>query len=263
MSGKLPTKLGGLLASAAVHSWMGTLDYRALMYDRTVDPTQAEFEGPVIAVFWHEYLLALFYLRGRSNTAILTSQHRDADWLSEAARHMGFDTIRGSTYRGGTRAMLQFIRQHGSRNLGIACDGPRGPRRRLAQGPIYLSSKLQIPLVIHAVGYDRPWRMPTWDRFAVPYPYSRVRLIVGPRIQIPADVDRAGVIGYQHAVERMMRQLTVDAESWAAAGTRRQGQMVLRRQPAHPDATYCVPVKSEPAKGRLPASAVPARRRAA
>ena len=99
MAGNLQTKFGGLLASGAVRTWMGSLDFQGALYDKSVDPVNPEFFGPLIAVFWHEYMLTPFYLRGRSRTAILTSRHRDADWLSEAARHMGFDTIRGSRTR--------------------------------------------------------------------------------------------------------------------------------------------------------------------
>lgn len=233
-SGKKPftTKLGGLLASASVRTWMNTLDIQGLLYDPTVDPVRDDFEGPVIVVFWHECLLAPFYLRGRTNSAILTSRHRDAEWLSEAARHLGFVTVRGSTNRGGGKALLELIRSRGTCNVGIACDGPRGPRRKLAQGPIYLSSKLQIPLITYAVGFDRPWRMPTWDRFAVPRPYSRARVLVSPRVQIPSDLDREGVEHYRLRVERLLLRLTTEAEAWAESGARKTGQQPIRSLPA-------------------------------
>lgn len=228
----LQTKLGGLAASIFVRTWMGSLDFQATHYDPSVDPVLPVFRGPVIAVFWHEYLLTPFYLRGRSHTAILTSRHRDAEWLSEASRHMGFETIRGSTYRGGTQALLQFIRDNGMRNLGIACDGPRGPRRQLAQGPIYLSSKLQIPLVAYGIGYSHAWRMPTWDAFALPQPAARGRMIMGPRMQIPASLSRAGVEHYRKRVESVLLCLTEDAEAWARDGNRRIQQCPIRREPA-------------------------------
>ena len=76
----LKTKLGGLAASVVVRKWMSTLDYQVAMYDHKVDPVSPDYDGTqVILVFWHEYLLAPFYLRGRSHTAILTSRHRDAE----------------------------------------------------------------------------------------------------------------------------------------------------------------------------------------
>ena len=228
----LSTKLGGLSAALAVRAWMGSIDFQSVLYDPTVDPVREDYRGPVIGIFWHEYLLSPFYLRGRTNSAILTSRHRDAEWLSEAARHMGFRTVRGSTNRGGSQALLELIRKHEAQNLGIACDGPRGPRRRLAPGPIYLSSRLQIPLVAYAVGYDRPWRMPTWDRFALPRPGCRGRIVVGPRLQIPARISREGIEHYRERVEAVLLRLTWEAEAWAAQGGRKLDQVPTHRQPA-------------------------------
>lgn len=219
------TKIGGLSASFGVCAWMGTLDFQTVLYDPSVDPVQPDYRGPVIGVFWHEYLLAPFYLRGHTNSAILTSRHRDAEWLAEAARHMGFHTVRGSTRRGGSRALLELIRRHGTQNMGLACDGPLGPRRRLAPGPVYLSSRLQVPLVAFAVGYHRPWRAHTWDCFAIPRPGSRARVVVGPRLQIPADLPRSGIEHYRQQVEAVLLRLTREAEAWAEAGSRKQNQV--------------------------------------
>ncbi|MFC1758343.1 lysophospholipid acyltransferase family protein [Planctomycetota bacterium] len=223
-------KLGGLWAATSVRAWMGSLSCQAYIYDRSTDPVLPEFEGPVIGVFWHEYLLLPFYLRGRSNTAILTSRHRDADWLSEAAGHLGFEIIRGSTARGGGRALLELVRA-GDKNVGIACDGPRGPRRKMAPGPIFLSSKLQVPLITYAVGYDRPKRLRSWDRFAIPRPFSRARWIIGPRMQIPPNLDREGVEHYRSEVEKILSRLTTEAEAWAASGARLPGQTSVARSP--------------------------------
>lgn len=222
--------VGGLAAAMCVRGWMSTISYRAVMYDRSTDPVLPEFDGPVIAVFWHEYLLLPFYLRGHTNTAILTSRHRDADWLSEAAGHLGFDIIRGSTSRGGGQALLELIRA-GEKNVGIACDGPRGPRRKMAQGPIFLSSKLQIPLIAYAVGYDRPKRMKSWDRFAIPRPFSRARWIIGPRMQIPAALTREGVERYRVEVEQILNRLTSEAEEWATSRKHRENQIGVHRCP--------------------------------
>lgn len=230
----LPTqlhhKIGGLGIAALTHVWMGTLDFQGAYYDPTVDPVHPDFQGPVIFVFWHEYIPFLFYLRGHSDTAMLLSQHHDAEWLSQAARHMGFGTIRGSTTRGGVTALRQCLAASRGINLAITSDGPRGPRRKLAQGCVFLSSRLQIPLVLVGLGYDRPWRLPTWDRFAAPRLFSRARGILSPRIQIPADIDRDAIEHYRQQMEHLLNELTSSAEDWAERGYRIQGQIPARRQ---------------------------------
>jgi lysophospholipid acyltransferase (LPLAT)-like uncharacterized protein len=228
----LQTKLGGLAVWSFVRGWMSTLDYQALFYDRTVNPAREDFEGPVIFTFWHEYIPCPIYLHPNCNVAMLLSRHRDAEWLSQAARFMGFEAVRGSTKRGGDAALRELSRVGQVMNLGITPDGPRGPRRRLAAGCIYLSSKMGIPLVPFGVGYHKPWRMPTWDRFAIPRPYSRVRLIAGPHVQIPPKLNRDEIEGYRERTERMLNRLTAEAESWADSGERRCGQIPCLSQPA-------------------------------
>ncbi len=226
-------KLGGLAITGMTRRWMSTLEYQAAFYDVDVDPASPGFQGPAIFLFWHEYIPFLFYLRGHCQIAMLLSRHQDAEWLSQAARHMGFDTIRGSTSRGGVAALRELMRTSETMNLTITPDGPRGPRRRLAAGCIYASSRLGIPLVPIGLGYDTPWRSRrAWDQFAVPRPYSRARAVAGPKIQIPAGVDREGVEYYRQRVERTLNRLTTLAEQWAESGQRFCGQRHVVRQGA-------------------------------
>ena len=146
-------KFAALLGTTAVRAWMDTLDYRVLFYDPDVDPASPRCRGQKIYVFWHEYILFPFAMRGNCNLAMLLSRHRDAEVLSYAARHMGFDFVRGSTNRGGVAALRQLLDKSRKMHLAITPDGPRGPRRQLAPGPVYLASKLGIPLVAMGVGY--------------------------------------------------------------------------------------------------------------
>lgn len=225
--------LVGLLATKGIRRWMGTLDFRAYLYDPSVDPVLAE-GPPRIYIFWHENILFPLYLRGRCHFSMLLSQHRDADILNRIAYLMGFGTVRGSTYRGGAKALLQLVERSEFNHLTLTPDGPRGPRRQLAPGPIFLASKLGLPLVAMGYGYDRPWRARSWDRFAIPKPFSRARAILSPAIHVPPDLDREGLEAYQAEVERLMNDLTDEAEAWATSGERRSGERVLRAEPAAP-----------------------------
>ena len=87
---------------------------------------------------------------------MLLSRHRDAEILSHIAGHLGFAFVRGSTNRGGVSALRQLLARSRDMHLTITPDGPRGPRRRLAPGCIYLASKLGLPLVVMGYGYERP-----------------------------------------------------------------------------------------------------------
>ncbi|MGA2618959.1 MAG: lysophospholipid acyltransferase family protein [Thermoguttaceae bacterium] len=225
-------KLGGLLGSAAIRGWMGTLDFRAVLYDRTADPAAAGCRGQKIYLFWHEYILFPLFLRGHCNLAMLLSRHRDAEVLSHIGHHFGFDLVRGSTKRGGVAAIRELLAKSGQKHLAITPDGPRGPRRQMAPGPVYLASKLRLPLVLIGLGYDRPWRIGSWDRFAVPRPGSAARAIMTAEIPVPSDLDRAGIEHFRLKVEQLLNHLTEQAEAWAESGRRTAGQFRVVPQPA-------------------------------
>jgi lysophospholipid acyltransferase (LPLAT)-like uncharacterized protein len=225
-------RLGGLGAASLVSGWMSTLDYAVTYYDEQLDPAHPQFRGPAIFVFWHEYIPLLFYARSFCNIAMLVSAHRDAELLSQAAKYRGFATVRGSTQRGGGTALRDLHRKGRTMNLAITPDGPRGPRRRCAPGAIYLSSKMQLPIVVVGLGYDRPWRLGTWDRFAIPRLHSRARAILGPAVQMPVELNRDGVEYYRREIEGQLNLLTQLAEDWAASGARITGQRVGHRQRA-------------------------------
>ena len=223
-------KLGGLLGSAAVRWWMGMMDYKVLYEDPAIDPVFPECRGQKIYIFWHEYILFPLYLRGHCNLAMLLSRHRDAEILSYAAHHLGFEFVRGSTNRGGVAAIRELLAKSRDTHLTITPDGPRGPRRQLAPGCVYLASKLGLPLVAMGFGYDRPWRVPgTWDQFAVPRPDSRARAVVSGEVFIPPNLDRDGLEHFRLQAEQLLNDLSEEAESWAASGVRRTGQSRLER----------------------------------
>jgi len=223
--------LGGLLATAAVRHWMATLDYRVAYYDPSIDPAYPECQGQKIYIFWHEYILFPFFHRGHCNVAMLVSWHQDAEILRHAARHMGFDVVRGSSRRGGTIALRQLLDKSRRMHLAITPDGPRGPRRRLSPGPAYLASKLGLPIVAMGFGYHRPWRAPTWDRFALPRPGSRARAILSPPLYVPPELDREGLEHFRGRIEVLLNRLTEEAESWAETNTRKVGQQPIHRGP--------------------------------
>jgi hypothetical protein len=225
-------KLGGLLGSAAIRGWMGTLDYKVAYADRSIDPIFPECRGHKIYLFWHEYILFPIYLRGHCGVSMLLSRHRDAEILSHVARHLGFDFVRGSTNRGGVGAIRELLAKSRQMHLTITPDGPRGPRRHLAPGAIFLASKLGLPLVLMAYAYDRPWRLGSWDRFAIPRPFSRARVITSGEIFIPPDLDRAGLEHFRAQIDRRLNLLSEEAEAWAESGRRKAGQSPLRRASA-------------------------------
>lgn len=221
-----------LAATASIRRWMGSLDYAVLYEDPAVDPVDRRYQGSKIYVFWHENILFPLALRGHSNIFMLLSRHFDANVLGSVAGMMGFGVVRGSTFEGGSVVLRQLAERAARSNLTITPDGPRGPRRRLAAGCVFLASTLRIPIVAMGFGYDRPWRFDTWDQFALPRPFSRARAVVSRPIAVPPNLDRGEIERYREGVERVLTRLSDDAEDWAWSGNRRKGQRPVRREPS-------------------------------
>ena len=225
-------RMAGFALVKSLNAWMSTLSYRMIRYEREADPADELFGGPVIFVFWHEYIPFPIYLRPHCRLAMLLSQHQDAEILSHMAGFAGLEAVRGSTNRGGTAALRELLERGKGMNLAITPDGPRGPRRQLAQGAVYLSSSLQVPLVALGVGYDRPWRnRRAWDQFAIPRPFSRCRAVLGPRTQIPANLERDQIEVHRQWVEQHLNDLTHMAENWAESRIDFPKSEILYRSP--------------------------------
>jgi len=221
----LSVRWTGLLTAKAIRGWMSTLDYRVFYYDQQVDPCWGT-EQPRIYVFWHEYILVPLYLRPHCDLVMLLSRHRDADVLERVAHHVGFGVVRGSSSRGAASALLEMARLDRKVHLTITPDGPRGPRRHMATGAVFLASKLGMPIVPLGFGLSRPWRMRSWDRFALPRPFSRARAVVGPALWLPTDLDRTGMENSSRQLQQLLNDLTCEAETWAESGGARHGELI-------------------------------------
>lgn len=209
-------KLVGKLSALVVPPLMDSLvDFRLAYYDRTVELGRPIFNEHVIFVFWHEYISVALGYWGHLPLSVLISQHRDGEWVSQIAESMGMEVVRGSTTRGGSRAIRQLKRNSAFTSIAITPDGPTGPRREMAIGPIYLAKMLQIPIVPIGIGMENPKRLNTWDEFALPRPFSNCRAIFGPKIHIDRRLSRQGLEAARENVQNLINDLGKRAEDWA------------------------------------------------
>lgn len=218
----------GRVAAKGIRTWMSTIRYESLAVDRTADPVHPECQ-PSIFVHWHENMLIPLYLRGNCHVAILVSQHRDADILETFARHSGFDCVRGSSYRGGASALRDLMERGKHQHMVLTPDGPRGPRRKCSQGAIYLASKLGQPITPLGMAFDNAWYAKSWDRFAVPKPFSTARVVMGEPIPIAPNLDRDQIKAAQLLVESKLNELNTIAEEWAKSREKKPEMMLCHR----------------------------------
>ncbi len=233
MANQGPTRLQKWAGRAAAFSLppaiSALLDLKIAHYDRSCDPARPEYNQHVVYVFWHEYIALMLPRWGQTPLSVLVSQHRDGEWVNQVAASLKLNIVRGSSTRGGSTAIRQLKKHAAFSSLVITPDGPRGPRREMAPGPIYLASLLKMPIVPVGVGMEQPHRLNTWDRFAVPRPFSRCRVVFGPKIELDRNAVRDDFDDVRRRVERTLNDVTELAEDWATRGYRMAGEQPFVR----------------------------------
>jgi lysophospholipid acyltransferase (LPLAT)-like uncharacterized protein len=179
--------------------------------------TGAAFTQPVVHPFWHARMLPLvFEFRDRGG-AVLISRHRDGELIARVIERLGFVTARGSSTRGGGPGLLDLIaRAREGRIIGITPDGPRGPARLAKPGVVHLASVTGMPIVPIAAGMRRAKTLRSWDGFQVPMPFTRIVVMTGAPMAIPADLAAADVAAWCGRVGAAIDDVTHRADAIAA-----------------------------------------------
>ena len=143
---------------------------------------------PVVFVTWHGRLLPLLYLYRGNGIVMLVSEHRDGEYLARVGRALGYDTVRGSSTRGGFPALRQLVRKlRMGRSLAITPDGPQGPREKLKPGALQAARITGAPVIPVMAGSQQAWWIEGWDSFMVPRPFGRIRVAIGEPRSVPRD----------------------------------------------------------------------------
>jgi lysophospholipid acyltransferase (LPLAT)-like uncharacterized protein len=175
--------------------------------------------GRFVYATWHEYVFLPTWLFSRRDTGWMIGQHADGEISAQISQRLGASVIRGSSTRGGTAALLRILRQpDATRHFGVTVDGPKGPRRQFQLGAVYLASRTGRPIVCSGFGFGRCWRAKSWDRFAVPLPFSRVRCVSLHPVRVPPDIGTAELEAYRKVAEGVQHEATAIAEHWAETG---------------------------------------------
>ena len=137
---------------------------------------------PLLWAFWHNRLLVvplLFerYFPSRLGAA-LTSESKDGEILSAVLNCFGVGAVRGSSSRGGARALIEMRRRvETGWMMAITPDGPRGPRYYLNPGLVKLAQVTDGVIMPVRIEYSRYWELKGWDRFRIPKPFSKVTVV--------------------------------------------------------------------------------------
>ncbi len=174
---------------------------------------------PIFA-FWHGRILAAtLYFRDRG-IVVITSENFDGEWIARIIRRFGYGTARGSTSRGGVRALVQLRRDLAcGRPVAFTLDGPRGPARVAQPGALWLAGATGNPIVPFHIEAATFWLAKSWDQHQVPRPGSDVAIAIGEPIDVPG-TDEAAIEASRQELERALRRVEVQARAILHRGGR-------------------------------------------
>lgn len=152
---------------------------------------------PYLLAVWHGQMLGAIWANRFRDISALASVHGDAEVIARLMQRWGYRFVRGSSSQGGRAALVQIIDllREGT-TFAFTPDGPRGPRGEPKPGLLVASMRSGVPIIGIRSEVSRAWRMRSWDRFAIPQPFARVRLTYSDP-WVPPDAGEAAVAELQ------------------------------------------------------------------
>ncbi len=194
-----------------VRLWWRSCRVVAVVGEEHLDQVLARWPS-FLPCYWHQhnlfcaqYLLAQQQRRGLK-TGFLISPSVDGELATLILQRAGAHVIRGSSSRTGALAMKEYF--HALTRDGVSPvltpDGPRGPRFKFKPGAILLAQMSGRPILPMAYAASRAWLI-HWDRFVLPWPFSRIAIAIGPPRSVPRVLGVADVQALQSELETTLK----------------------------------------------------------
>ena len=173
-----------------------------------------------IYTFWHGRMLYFPYLyRFQNKHHILASPSKDGEIIGNLLKIYGFNIVWGSTFKKGAKALLNLIRviKNGDSVVLIA-DGSRGPAFKAQDGAIKIAKLTGIPIVPMTYSVSRKKVLSSWDRFVIPYPFSKIAVKYGEPVYVPPDADDEVMELKRQELEKKLNDITEFADKYFTSG---------------------------------------------
>ncbi len=207
-----------LVSTVWLSSWLLRglfLTLRPIYVQRHFEHCVKDSGQPALLAIWHGRLLYFVHLYRHMAATVLVSRSKDGELISRILTHFGLHTTRGSSSRGGGQGLLQMVKRvHQGYHGAFTPDGPRGPRYQVQPGVVTAAQKTGAP-ILPAV-YNAKWKrvLQSWDRFVIPLPFSRVVVVYGKPIYVPATASATIFQDKRQEVEASLQRITQIADSY-------------------------------------------------
>lgn len=190
---------------------------RAEYVQRQLEHQVMNSGSPILFTFWHGrmlYFLKLYEYLG-SRVTVLVSHSRDGEFLAQLLERFGFHTTRGSSSQGGARGLLAVVNKvRTGKDACFTPDGPRGPRYRAQPGLVVVAKRTGAAILPMTFGASRKRVLATWDAFLLPMPFSRVVVVYGEPIYVPANASASDLEVKRREVQASLRRITETADNY-------------------------------------------------
>ena len=159
-----------------------------------------------IALFWHDEIYPVTKYMEHTNSVALVSPSRDGDIVTSFVLDWGHEIIRGSSDKNSSGALRLIIKTAKNRKMFITPDGPRGPRHKIKLGSIIAAQKAKVPLYLIRAKCNGYRFKKSWDKFLIPYPFTKIKIILSEPNYIPENYDRNEIEKLALIYENWMNQ---------------------------------------------------------
>ncbi|MBW1722339.1 MAG: lysophospholipid acyltransferase family protein [Deltaproteobacteria bacterium] len=195
------------LAALLIKSWMLTCRVVETRGREKAEEALERAGGRAVFGTWHQRMSYHFHHLGARGITVMISQSRDGEYAARVATWLGFKNVRGSSTRGGSKALRDLIERLKEGAIGgMLADGPQGPPRVAKIGSVLMARNAGVPLIPVLWGADRCWVLNSWDRFLVPKPFARIALYYGDPIWVPPEADGEVLEVYRRRFEDLLNQ---------------------------------------------------------
>lgn len=171
-------------------------------------------QRPLVASSWHSCLIPSTYIFRDMGIRVMSSYSYDGEYMGRIIHRFGFVAVKGSSSRNAIRALLGLRRAlEEGWTVAFTLDGPRGPCHKVKPGPVALARSSGCALTMYHAAVDRAWVLKTWDRLAIPVPFSRVLVRVGKLIHVPADASDEDLERYTAELQASLDRVYEFAEA--------------------------------------------------
>jgi hypothetical protein len=169
--------------------------------------------GNYVLAFWHSRFAMMPYVYPGGKITVLSSTHRDSEYLARILVRFGLDLSKGSSTRGGTQGMRDILRKvRAGYDVGFTPDGPKGPRHRVKMGVVTTARLTGLPVVPVAFSAFPAGRLRSWDRTLLPRPFTRGLFLYGDPIVVPRGATGEEEERFRLALEEALDRITDDAD---------------------------------------------------